>query len=337
MTDAARSILCLDMGTTRTRVWFVHEGNIVARAAEDFGVRNLVTGKAARTKQSLRNLLHAVEQEAWKHNAVHRPECIVAAGMIGALQGLHEVPHIAAPAGARQLADAIVRVELVEITQLPLYIVPGVRQQAADSTDEGICTGDVMRGEESLIVGLVASGRMRARECLLNLGSHWKWIVLDGECQIASSRTSLTGEMIHAVQTHTLLASGLSPERPEVFDMHWLHEGMRQSQREGLFRALLCVRLLELSGRTNSEQRISFLYGAFIQQEISVMRTSAFFSEMPHAKVLIAGSPALSMCWQEQLRELGWDAEAMTAEEVERAYLQGLFHLFANRNDSESQ
>ncbi len=161
------------------------------------------------------------------------------------------------PAGARQLADAIVRVELVEITQLPLYIVPGVRQQAADSTDEGICTGDVMRGEESLIVGLVASGRMRARECLLNLGSHWKWIVLDGECQIASSRTSLTGEMIHAVQTHTLLASGLSPERPEVFDMHWLHEGMRQSQREGLFRALLCVRPAGVE-RTN-EQRAAHL------------------------------------------------------------------------------
>ncbi len=61
------------------------------------------------------------------------------------------------------------------------------------------------------------------------------------------------------------------------------------------------------------------------------MRTSAFFSEMPHAKVLIAGSPALSMCWQEQLRELGWDAEAMTAEEVERAYLQGTIPSFCQQ------
>ena len=54
-------------------------------------------------------------------------------------------------------------------------------------------------------MGLVANGLAPLPGVVLNLGSHWKAISLDENGRIVSSVTSLSGEMIHAVQTTTIL------------------------------------------------------------------------------------------------------------------------------------
>jgi 2-dehydro-3-deoxygalactonokinase len=337
MHNLRRCMVCLDMGTTRTRAWFMQSGKVMAKIAEDFGVRDLAAGRNIEVIKALKQLLENVQQAARERHVHETPECIMAAGMIGSPQGLHHVPHVSAPAGLHQLASGIATISLHEITHLPVHIVPGVRVHGRGSAIDRICSSDVIRGEESLVMGLLCSQRMQPNDWLLNLGSHWKWIGLDDEGCIATSRTSLTGEMIHSVQTNTLLASGLPQQRPNSLDQHLLAEGARQAKCEGLSRALFCVRLLELSGETTAEQRISFLYGAFLQQEISAIQTSSFFTSSKQGRVLISGPNTLAECWRSQLNALGREVDVLTEENVEYTYLAGLSQLLMNENSGDSE
>src|SRR5205807_2260285 len=98
------------------------------------------------------------------------------------------------------------------ITPRPIFLVPGVRTGSltGDATQ-----ADIMRGEETLCLGLLTMGKAVAGGVVLNLGSHWKAIRLDSDGRIAGSVTSLVGEMIYAAQTATILSNSVSPERPK--------------------------------------------------------------------------------------------------------------------------
>ena len=164
------------------------------------------------------------------------PACVVAAGMITSSLGLADVPHISAPAGIGELAAATQRHHLLEVTDLPVLLVPGVRsgQKPCDLTTIG--NADLIRGEETMCAGLLMLGTVSPPATVLNLGSHWKAIQLDDKGRIASSITSLSGEMIHTTQTQTILASAVSHERPALIDLHWLAAGMKRQRKSGLAR-----------------------------------------------------------------------------------------------------
>jgi 2-dehydro-3-deoxygalactonokinase len=319
------AVICLDMGTTRTRAWVLDATRILARQAIDFGVRDLAHGeKNHLLKCHLLPLIAATVGNARRNGLRTEPVSIIAAGMIGAPQGVQEVPHILASAGVEELRAGIRQIELPDVFSLPLRIVPGVRVAAMSADVAGICETDVVRGEECLCMGLVSLGQLHGNEALLNLGSHWKWILLDNQRRIARSRTSLTGEMIHVVQTNTLLSSGLPQHKPEGIDKAWLQHGMDQTKKEGLSRTLFCVRLLEQSGTSTPGERLSFLYGAFLQEEVRSLAQSDFFNTSILRNTLIAGPPALASVWQDALSHMGRSSSVLPEAEVETAYLHGL-------------
>src|SRR5262249_44013038 len=157
----------------------------------------------------LRNLIDQVQNAARDQGFDQSPECVIAAGMITSPLGLVEVPHVTAPAGVNELAASTERHSFPEITDLPVLLIPGVRSGPRPCDPETVGTTDVMRGEETLLIGLNALGLLPPRSTLLNLGSHWKIIKLDPDARISSSVTSMTGELIHTAQMHTILASSV--------------------------------------------------------------------------------------------------------------------------------
>jgi 2-dehydro-3-deoxygalactonokinase len=309
MSDAA--VFGVDMGTTRTRVWLLHGAEVEARASGEFGVRNVAAGES---RAWLEARLCELLQEAFAARRTRQlamPELVLGAGMMTSAQGLAEVPHLAAPAGLAELRAAVVETGLAAWR---LRLVPGVRTEARDAFG-----ADVMRGEETLCVGLLGSGLLQAGAALLTLGSHWKWIATDAQGRVAGSSTALTGELIHAVQTHTLLAASLPQHRPERFDTEWLERGRGEARREGLGRALFCVRLLEQRGEATGEQRLSYLYGAILDGELERVALTA-----PPGQVLISGPAELAEIWRGALAEAGVSAAVLGEAEREAAYLLGL-------------
>ena len=160
-----------------------------------------------------------------------RASCVVAAGMITSPLGLVEVPHVRAPAGKSELAARVERHQFFDVTDLPVWLVPGVRTGNAQHELKDVGETDVMRGEETLCVGLLALGLLRPGAKLLNLGTHWKAILLDLKGDIASSITSMGGELLHVAQTETILAGAVPPGRPELLDGEWADAGMSEQRR----------------------------------------------------------------------------------------------------------
>ena len=294
----------------------------------DFSVRTLVIARGSvvewttRIQSVLKELITAVLTQANEKLMPNTPVAVAAAGMIGSPLGLAEVPHVSALAGLREIADASRWFQFSEITDLPMLLVPGVRSGPTAGDSDALAHVDVMRGEETLCLGLIRVGLVSPPAVVLNLGSHWKAIQIAADGRIKSSVTSLSGELIHAAQTQTVLASSLSKDQPKTISQRWMEEGMTVQRRSGLPRALFCVRLLELADESTPADRFSFLAGTFIAADLDALVTRGFLVES--IPVVISGNEALGEAWREALQQISVSAMVLTAGETENAFLAGL-------------
>src|SRR5262249_33997166 len=200
--------VCIDMGTTNSRAWLLAGDRVLARSTRSVGVRDTAREKSkAGIHAALTELIDEMRIEAREASPLVFPTCVVGAGMVGSPLGLAELPHRQAPAGIRELAESSRWIQMGQVTDLPILLIPGVRAGPARPSLSSVGGTDVMRGEETLCIGLGLKGLVEPPALVLNLGSHWKAIQIDGEGRIASSVTTLSGELIHSAQIHTVLAS----------------------------------------------------------------------------------------------------------------------------------
>jgi 2-dehydro-3-deoxygalactonokinase len=315
----------VDTGTTNSRVWLVRGESILAKAEAQVGVRDTAKdGSSDRLRAALKELIEKVRAQV--EDA--KPMCVAAAGMITSALGLAEVPHLLAPAGIAELSAAVRIHQFPEVTDLPVLLVPGVKSGQMPCELATVGEADLMRGEETLCVGMLMAGLAKAPATVLNLGSHWKAIKLDANGRIAASVTSLAGELVYAAQTQTILASAVPHERPTMVNFDWLEAGMREQRTSGLARALFCVRLLEQmeqSKQGSAEDRLSFLIGAFIAADLDALTGRGILSD----SVIIVGSGALAEAWRHALTQNNVQSQIITGEQSERALLAGLRSIVA--------
>jgi 2-dehydro-3-deoxygalactonokinase len=316
------TLLCVDSGTTNTRAWLVAGDRILARREAPLGARDTARdGHDRALRSALRDLIAGLRAPRDARDVLP-PRHVAAAGMITSAQGLFEVPHVSAPAGIDELAAGAQEKVLPDVADLPFVFVPGVRTASIPGAAPGIGATDVMRGEETLCIGLLEQGRLARGGALLSVGSHWKLIRIDEAGRVAWSVTSLAGEMIHAARSQTILASAVPGGPLTEPDLPHLLEGMDEARRSGLARALFCVRLLELSGAVTPEGRLSFLIGAFIGADLDRLGASGALA--PGTPVTVAGDEKVGGAWRLALDRFGCPARSLTAAEVERGSIAGL-------------
>jgi 2-dehydro-3-deoxygalactonokinase len=330
MTNSAKlrdtvDALYVDMGTTNTRVWLMRGSDILASVTELIGIRDSARNGSAAIRKGLRELIAQARHEAQRNGEACSPQYIVASGMIGSNLGLVELAHIRPPAGVDELAAAARWHHSPDVSELPVLLIPGVRSGPADATVETINEVDVMRGEETLCAGLVALGPVTAPGTVLNLGSHWKAIQLDNEGRIESSVTSLSGELLHAVQRHTVLAGSVASERPERLSAQWIEAGMKEQRTSGLARALFCTRLLDLAHQGDLEGRLAFAVGAFIAADLDALIARGVIA--PHSTVALVGYSAVSEAWRIALSQKRIAATIISQQEAEAALLEAMRHI----------
>jgi 2-dehydro-3-deoxygalactonokinase len=206
-----------------------------------------------------------------------------------------------------------------------LGIVTGVRTGDTPHDLRFVGETDVMRGEETLCIGLLTLGVLGRSSIVLNLGSHWKVILLNPNGDIASSITSMSGELLHVAQTQTILADAVPCGRPELIDEGWLGAGMSEQRRSGLARALFCVRLLEQEGENTSEERLSFMLGAFIASELDALLKQGVFEK--GLSVVITGGGAVATAWRRALADASIESTVVSEARAEEALLRGLIEI----------
>ncbi len=294
--------VALDGGTTNTRARLLWGRQIVATVRRSVGVRdNLPQGSsesnhsgcyqisappfptgdrtllARAVREALDALLHPASPsvDTASTNGPLRPEFIVAAGMLSSELGLLAVPHVDAPAGPDDVARGITMTCIPEISELPIYFIPGIRTSPTDGLD-GWFAADVMRGEESETWGayttLQQAGAIESEgwQAFLWPGSHTKLVEVDGAGRITRSHTSLAGELLQVVARHTLLAASLPGELPGEVDRDAAEAGGRAAARDGLGRAAFLVRIAALTQALNAHERASFWIGAVVQSDVQL-------------------------------------------------------------------
>lgn len=139
-------IITIDGGTTNTRcILWDNRRNRVGEERREVGVRNTaIDGNNERLKQAVKECLECLTRDngvGW--DRIHR---IIASGMITSDVGLVVVPHLTAPAGLAELAEATVAIQMPEICPIPIYFIPGIKNFSQDVTFDNFEAMDIMRG-----------------------------------------------------------------------------------------------------------------------------------------------------------------------------------------------
>jgi len=215
-----------------------------------------------------------------------------AAGMIGSNVGWIDAGYVDCPAGVEAVALSLVP---TRIGTLDVSIVPGM---ACVRPVDG--APDVLRGEETELLGLLSGGNIDLGAIVALPGTHTKWIqLIDG--RVDSFMTSMSGELFDRLASAGLLASVLEgPGTPGAA----FAEGVRAAANGPLgLGALLGVRARMIRGALPRDQTSSYLRGLLVGAEIA--DALALFPSLKNASVPLVGSGPVNRLYQAALAELG--------------------------------
>jgi 2-dehydro-3-deoxygalactonokinase len=318
--------ICLDVGITQTRAWLRSAGDLLAHARTMEGIRSgFVKGSRQEAVAAIDHAIGECLRQAGIPPEAADVEWLAAAGMVTSELGPYTVPHLDAPCGVAELTAGLERRQYRGIVTAPIYLVPGIRFGSPAEPD----SKDAMRGEETLIAGLLAQELLQPGEPLLNLGSHWKLVETDTAGRVTKSLTGLGGEMIFALARETILKGSLPEERPQSVDLDSVEVGRKRAQNHGLGRALFLIRMDAVRDQVPPDACYWQLAGAVIED----FRPGVFQagSQSGCAKVGIAGYGPLAEAWTQALAAHGLEARVFSSVEVDGAFCAGLAAVVGDR------
>ncbi len=225
-------------------------------------------------------------------------------GMVGSQQGWQEAPYCPCPAGAQDIAAALLWVQPGRIA-----IVPGLscQHEGLASQKDLAQVPDVMRGEEIQILGaLAATGYDEAT--LVLPGTHSKWASVSAR-RIEDFTTYMTGDVYQLLRQHSILARTLPAAADALLPDDEAFEWgvMRALEGRGLMHNAFSVRTLSLFRQVPAARLPDYLSGLVIGEEIRIQAPD------PATPVLVVGAPALATRYERALSLAGVPSRALDA------------------------
>ena len=303
-------IISCDWGTTSLRLRLVDvEANaqVVAEYRCDEGAASLAAISTAETRAACfeNALRHAILQLARLTTESLDQVPVVISGMASSSIGWVSLPYARLPFDLNG-KDAVS--ERLTLDGRPILLISGVRDEL-----------DVMRGEETELIGLMQSPEARgwAAHCVVVLpGTHSKHVkVRDGK--IVSFRTMMTGELFsvlasHSVLRHSVCSGDQPPKLPREAGGRPLSafvEGVRQSLDNDLPSSLFRTRTRQLLQGEPPELNAAYLSGLLIGSEAASLASRQQSKDEPI--ILCAGS-AVADWYTAALREAGLERRIVT-------------------------
>jgi 2-dehydro-3-deoxygalactonokinase len=178
------ALIAVDWGTSSFRLWVLDgEDKVLSESRGGDGM--LFAAREGFANVLLRHL------KAAKAPA-DRP--ILICGMAGARGGWAEAGYVETPANLSAISERAIAAPGVK---RDIRILPGLCQRL-----EG--RPDVMRGEETQLLGAASALAGRALVCMP--GTHSKWVTVE-DGRVEGFSTYMTGELYDAISRHTILAA----------------------------------------------------------------------------------------------------------------------------------
>lgn len=289
--------LGIDWGTSNRRSWWIGaDGSVLAERSDDQGLL-ACQGRFAEALEAL--LLQGPAPAAGMP--------VLMSGMVGSASGWQEVPYLDSSVPLDELSHHLADVAGASRRCL---IVPGVRHVGADG---GV---DVMRGEETQLLGALALGHGDGWYVLP--GTHSKWVRLASR-RVAELATFMTGELF-AMLTQTGTLAGITREgeaNPAA-----LRSGLLAAGGSALSNALFGCRAAVVSGRMPARDAREYLSGVLIGAEWHDIKRRE--GALP-GRVRLIGSPELARRYADAASAFGCSVEIIDPRAVHLAAFRRLF------------
>lgn len=271
-------ILTIDAGTTNLRLRLYNENKkLVDNLKSPFGVS---VGK----KIFIENLENAVKEILTKNSLEVKNTKIIASGMITSQMGLYETPHLEFSVGKEDLKKNI---KIIEFLGGKINLITGVKHKY---TQDNLVAFDVMRGEETEIIGILENLENKNGLVILMPGSHNKIVEVSKNNKIISFVSTLSGELLSALMGHTILKNSLQ-EYPKNLSISYLNLGFENCIKTGLTQSSFYLRCLDLHNELTIEDKFSYLLGTILQEDINSINSSIINYDK---KILILGDSIIS-------------------------------------------
>lgn len=250
----------VDWGTSRFRMWIVDaQGDVLAERRSDQGISRCRTGEFG----------SILEQHL---EALGAPQTlpVMICGMAGSRQGWVEAPYETVPTALPRIAERAVR---VDEARRHVRIIPGIALRDSE-------VADVMRGEETLLLGAFGSREGVLTACVP--GTHSKWVSIR-DATVERFTTFMTGDLYSAIREHTILAHSASGDDSGHDEAAFRAAVLQATETPANLTGLLFnVRGRELLGYGKAGASASALSGLLIGTEIAAAMATDYRTDRVH-------------------------------------------------------
>lgn len=298
--DNDAALLALDWGTSALRAWtLTADGAELATLHRPDGLRSIIA-RADAERTTVPEAFAAVLRDVRASlGALSTPA--LACGMVGADGGWFAAGRVDVPTPAT--ATALVP-EPVPGQAPPLLVVPGLRSRRRPGA--GV---DVIRGEETQVVGALSRVRHHGPMTIVLPGTHTKWVQIKDE-SVQDFSTVMTGELHAALLSATIVGAG--PRSRDVDDAAF-DAGVTASLQEPdtpLAARLFGGRTRVLAGELAATQVSAYLSGVLIADEVGRALAGGLPIGTPDSLVLCSDG-AMGDLYQRVLARLGRDVTVL--------------------------
>lgn len=189
---------------------------------------------------------------------------IVVSGMASSSIGIRELPYASLPFN---MNGEGLYTEVIKHSLFPfgIRLVSGVRSDS-----------DVIRGEETQMVGLADETSSNGKSIYILPGTHSKHIVCENG-MITGVTTFMTGELFQLLCTQSILKSSIEKPSSGPPDFEAFDEGVYSSQSGfSLLNDLFKTRAWDLLGKSSLNKNYYFLSGVLIGHEMANLKPMLF-------------------------------------------------------------
>ncbi|POO56532.1 2-dehydro-3-deoxygalactonokinase [Agrobacterium rosae] len=301
MSDAA--FVAVDWGTTSFRLW------LMSKSGDILGERRSFEGMTTAMRTGFPEVL------ASHLAALSAPSGlpVIICGMAGARQGWVEAGYVDVPADLSDVLKGAVR---VPGQADDIRILPGLAQRATE-------TPDVMRGEETQLLGALSADYRTGDQLVCMPGTHSKWVSVSN-LKVTGFSTFMTGELFDVITKHSILSHAVSEAEAFTGDLPAFRAAVADSYANPQMATnrLFTVRSGQLLHGLSATDAKAKLSGTMIGLEIAGAHSTAPKS----AKVVLIASGALGALYKAAFDALSINFVTIDADEAVRHGLVAAAH-----------
>lgn len=185
---------------------------------------------------------------------------VALSGMASSSIGMMELPYATLPFNTNGADVKTANIKRSPAFEHDVLLISGLRGE-----------NDVMRGEETQLIGCIGDDRIVADEQQMVIfpGTHSKHILVVNR-QVTTFKTYLTGEIFNLLISNSILKDNVAkPEHISTALNQSFDRGVNQASGSNVLNALFRVRTNGLFSRLSKEENYTFLSGLLIGTELN--------------------------------------------------------------------